>query len=325
MLALALLLACKPPVDTDDTDRDTDPGDTDPGDTDDTDVPGEVTLRLVPTEAAFEGAPLGLYPLNASFTAVTSETAVVSVGLAEGIYEVRFTPAETDLVPAPWAEGLQVAAYALVAGSGTTSWVGIARMDALYVVGTVPPPYSDIGLHEGWNVLWVSGEEQPPVVGDPLDLPIEPNLQDSASATASGTWNATMSAERSVAISTEDAAVTCGDGVAADPWSVSCAGQPAESAIRDLDGVRVAGFSVHGYADADASGSYTTGDTLATTAYTPAGEAVYVAWGEAPDTLDEAHRLVTLGGFRVGWSVVASPGEGSRPLSEAEASALEMR
>ncbi len=307
-LVLALLVACKAPetdtINDSDTAVETDS------------AAAETTLRVTPDDAlAFQTKTLALFPLDTTFFAVLSETPLEPTPLVDGVYSLAYTPPSDALFDAPWATGLKVASYALVAydnAPDANGLFGITRFDAVYLQGAVPEPYAAIGLHEGWNALRAD-DEGPPDVGDPLALTLEANLVPATDATATGTWDAPQTTFVA-AFSTEDATIAVGSHTSTDPWEVTAAGNPPASTWFSTPDVTVAGFRVGAYADVDASGDWTTGDTISAVAVTAQDEPAWLSWGAPVASAHEAHVLVTRGGFRVGWSAVKGT-EGSTPLA----------
>lgn len=305
-LALVLFIACDPPVTDTSVDSHTDT------DTDAT----ETTLLVTPADAtAFDGATVALFHLDTTFFAVLSETPVAPTPLVDGAFTFTYTPDAAALVDAPWATGLKVAGYAVVAyqdAPDAAGLVGITRFDAVYLEGTIPEPYAAIGLHEGWNAMRAD-DEGPPHLGDPLALALEANLLNAPTATATGTWETTV-AGLVAGFSTEDPGVAIGITSATDPWAITATGDPSASTWFTGGDVTVAGFRLGAFTDVDASGNWTAGDTATAVAVTATDEPAWLAWGAPVTSAHEAHVLVTRGGFRVGWSVVKGT-EGSTPLA----------
>lgn len=304
MLAWMALAACNP---YDDSDTDTDV----PVDTDVT-----VDLRVIPDDpAAFEGATLGLFRLDGSYFAVTHETPTEQVALgADGAFTIGLTP--DVLEPAPWAAEVEQAGYALIAyvdDHDASGFRGIARLDAVYLTGAIPTPYTDIGLHVGWNAF-AANDEGPPVVGDPLAIPLEANLVPLESVRVEGEWDG-ASGDVVGAWSTEDPSEAVGLSPTADSWSVTVYDDdyPAPSTIFSSGDVDVAGFRIGSWIDPDYSGTWTEGDTATGVGVNAQDVPIYLAWGAEVQTAHQAHVLVTRGGFREGWSAVYGV-EGSTPI-----------
>lgn len=309
--------------DTSDTSGDT----SDTSDTGDTGAP-DADLRVVPLDAAaFAGATLGLFPLTVDFVAVTEATtpaATFALG-DDGAFAVDWAPPADALVEAAYAPGMFVAVYALVAyvdAPTDEGLVGIARYDALYVEGEVPEPYASLGVAVGWNALSVRGEGDPPELVDATAVPLEDNLVVRTAWTAGGAWDG-VAGDRVAGVSDQDPTVAVGDVPAADPWTVAVDGRPPASTFFEYEGVAAAGFELVAYDDVDASGGWSDGDTVTGRALTPAGEPAWLAWGDTPTDVSLAHTLVTLGGFRAGWSVTGQR-EIAVPLDDALATSLTM-
>ncbi|MFN7143029.1 MAG: hypothetical protein ACK4YP_04585 [Myxococcota bacterium] len=315
-------LACtgEKPEDTAETDTD---ADTDADTDTDTDTDAD-TFTVVPLDPTpFGGARLGLYALTADFTRVTSEAPVhVAVLGGEGTFPVTYTP--TELEEAPYAPGMFVASYALLASipdAETDVLLGVSRHDALYVEGTIPDAYAGIGIVPGWNAISARGEGDPPELVAIDAIPLEDNLVLRDAATVGGTWTTTGAYVAVVADIGDPVALV--EGAATDPWTLTVSEAPPATSLRTENGVTFGGYRPTAFDDTDASGAWSDGDTVTGLATTAAGEPAWLLWGEPVHTAEGAHTLVTLGGFRVGWSV-ASQREIAFPIEPAVVTDLVM-
>lgn len=315
-LGFAVILACTAPA----TDSD---ADTDVATDTDTDATAPDLRVTADDPTAFAGATLGLFPLDTSFFAVLSETPTLAVSPdSDGGFVIAYTPGDDALVDAPWAPGVRVAGYALVAyhdAPDASGLIGITRFDAVWLAGDLPAQFGDIGLHDGWNALR-GDDEGPPGVGDPLAVALDANLLAAPGATASGAWSTDV-AGLVGALSTEDATIAIGATAATDPWQVDATGEPPMSTRFSTGDATVAGFRLGAFTDADASGGWSPGDVTTAVAVTSDGEPAWLAWGAPVASAHQAHVLVTRGGFRVGWSAVRGT-EGSTPLGPTDALTL---
>jgi hypothetical protein len=335
LIALCSLLACTAGADKDDetsgsdeteqsdetdTDRDSD------SDSDSDTAPVNPDFIVTVDDLSdFSGATLGMFPLDDALFAVTSEIPSTTVEMdPSGSFSWAYTPTSAELVEAPWASGLKVASYALVIYEGEPDADGLraaVRFDAMYMEGTIPQQYQDVGFVEGWNAVWTSDEEAP-VITDRLALEVDANLLPSLSATAGGTWTG-AEGKRVGGWSITDPDLVVSAAPASTPWSVTASGDPPASSIFDSGEVRVAGFRLCSWEDSDSNGSWSATDEWTDVGVTAAGDPAWISWGGEVSTASQAHILVTKGGFRVGWSVVYGT-EGSKPVDPAEVDSLLM-
>lgn len=194
--------------------------------------------------------------------------------------------------------------YDLFVGAGTT-WPA-------YVTGSIPSELGMAGVHEGWNALDISGGEADPQFADPLAIPL---VGASPGVTVGGTYAGQtegfgLTLVSYPSLTTGVAVEPLYDAAATAAWTIRVGDKPPPDHLAYLDFVGVDGaLEVPvSYADVDASGAFTEGDTLMWPAC-EAGVAVGLLWVPGVADLGTALSLAMSGGT-TGWVPIRMGGEG---------------
>lgn len=257
-----------------------DTGDTSNDSADDTadDVPPDFTFAL---SGDWAGSTLTLTWLD--FTSLGSEqielgAAGYSAPVEDDSTGVPFgVPPEADMqeIDPDNAPGMKLAGYLpglhLDADgdglqSGDEPYTGVGLAWPVYVSGTIPSDFADMGLVEGWNALEFLPDGALPVTRDITAIPLDASLAERTSITVGGSYTGEDGASVVFVSSllfeggTVDAFLY--DGALSDPWSVTLDGPPDADHFSELEGVGMAALEVPiAYMDSDGSGGFTDRDT----------------------------------------------------------------
>lgn len=314
----------------------------DTGDTaDDTadDVPPDFTFALT---GDWPGSTLTLTWLD--FTSLGSEQPQLGAVAYSALVEDDSTgvpfgvPPEADMqeIDPDNAPGMMLAGYlpglhldadgdGLQSGDETYAGVGLAW--PIYVTGTIPTDFADMGFVEGWNALEFVPDGALPVPHDITAIPLAADLAVRTSITVGGSYTGEEGASvvfvSSLLFEGETVDAFIYDGALSDPWSVTLDGPPDADHFSELEGVGMAALEVPiAYMDSDGSGGFTDHDTPLYAAcsgglpvgllYLPGITDLLTGWS------------LTLQGVGSGWVAMSLADSGGVVLTDAQAQDLAM-
>lgn len=205
--------------------------------------------------------------------------------------------------------------------SGDEVYVGAGLTWPVFLSGTIPADYADMGLVDGWNALELVPDSQEPVMHDITAIPLAASLAERTSITLGGSYvgddGASLAILPSVMFEGGSVETYVYDGALDDPWSVTLDGAPEADHFAALQGVGLGALEVPiAYTDSDGSGGHTSPDPLA---FPACSDGVVAGLVYLPGVTDlMTGWSLTLQGVGSGWVGLTLEDSGGMLLSDAQ-------